>query len=463
MHNLLKRQLGRCFGPDVEIPPAWRALLDVVDAAYRQADEDRAMLERSLELTSQELVERYDQRQEDLARRERVEAQLQHSQKMDAMGRLAGGIAHDFNNLLTAIVGYADLVAATFEPHDPRARDVAEIKRVAERAGSLTRRLLDFSRRRVIEPKVIGLGELIVSMHAMLRRLIGANIELTTIAAERLWSVKADPAQLEHVLVNLAVNARDAMAAGGRLVIETSNVRLAADDPRRPDHCAPGEWVVVAVKDTGTGISREAQARLFEPFFTTKPPGQGTGLGLATCYGIVRQAGGFIAIESEPGRGTTAFVYLPRSGSGTAARPPEPEPAPERRSDGGAETVLVAEDDPTLRGMVGRVLRERGYTVLEAGDGDEALRIALRPDLGIDLLLTDVVMPGRGGRDLAMQVARVRPEALVLYTSGYLHDQHLEPGAAFLQKPFTAPALLRKVRETLDARRPRPGALQLAR
>jgi CheY-like chemotaxis protein len=369
---------------------------------------------------------------------------------MDAMGRLAGGIAHDFNNILTAIVGYADLLGASLDGADPRAADVEEIRRVAERAASLTRRLLDFSRRQVIEPRVVAPGELIAGMHGMLRRLIGENIDVSTGVVEALWAVKADPAQLEHVLVNLVVNARDAMPSGGALAIETANVTLSPDDPRRPAEAPPGDYAMISVRDTGVGFSEESKAHLFEPFFTTKPPGEGTGLGLATCYGIVRQSGGFIAIASERGRGTTASVFLPR----TDEAPQPAADAPGARDAGGTETVLVAEDDPTVRAMAVRVLRDRGYTPLEATDGDEALRVLLRHPGGVDLLLTDVVMPNRGGRDLARHVAELRPGVRILYVSGYLHDEELEAGAAFLQKPFSAAALVSKVRETLDAAPP---------
>jgi signal transduction histidine kinase len=367
----------------------------------------------------------------------RSEEQLRQAQKMEAVGRLAGGIAHDFNNLLTVITSYSDLVLEDLARDDPKRDDVDQIRKAAEGAAALTRQLLAFSRQQVLETKVLDLRATVASTEKLLQRLIGADVLLTTSLAPDLGAVKADPGQLEQIIINLAVNARDAMPGGGRLTIEAANVEHA---PGRP-----GRYVRLALSDTGLGMDEQTRARMFEPFFTTKETGKGTGLGLATVYGIVKQAGGFIEVDSEPGRGTSVKVYLPRvdQAVASAAAPAAAEP---RR---GTETVLVVEDAASVRLVTRQVLERYGYAVLEAPNGDAALRLAARHHGPIHLLVTDVVMPGLSGRQLAGQLAPLRPEMKVLYVSGYAGD--VEPGVAYLQKPFAPETLARRVRDLLDA------------
>jgi len=367
----------------------------------------------------------------------RSEEQLRQAQKMEAVGRLAGGIAHDFNNLLTVITSYGDLLLEDLAPDDSRRDDVDQIRKAAEGAAALTRQLLAFSRQQVLEPKVVDLRAILAGTEKLLRRLIGADVHLATSLAPDLGAVKADPGQLEQIIINLAVNARDAMPGGGRLTIEAANMVVEA---------RPGRYVMLAVSDTGIGMDEQTKARVFEPFFTTKESGKGTGLGLATVYGIVKQAGGFITVDSEPGRGTTFKVYLPRVDEPVAPAIARPAPAEPRR---GTETVLVAEDAPSVRLVTRQVLERYGYTVLEAPTGDIALRLAAKHHGPIHLLLTDVVMPGLSGRQLAGQLSLLRSEMKVLYVSGYADT--VEPGAAYLQKPFAPEALARRVRDVLDA------------
>ena len=367
----------------------------------------------------------------------RSEEQLRQAQKMEAVGRLAGGIAHDFNNLLTVITSYGDLLLEDLAPGDSRRDDVDQIRKAAEGAAALTRQLLAFSRQQVLEPKVVDLRAILAGTEKLLRRLIGADVHLAMPLAPDLGAVKADPGQLEQIIINLAVNARDAMPRGGRLTIEAANMVVEA---------RPGRYVMLAVSDTGIGMDEQTKARVFEPFFTTKETGKGTGLGLATVYGIVKQAGGFITVDSEPGRGTTFKVYLPRVDEPVAPAIARPAPAEPRR---GTETVLVAEDAPSVRLVTRQVLERYGYTVLEAPTGDIALRLAAKHHGPIHLLLTDVVMPGLSGRQLAGQLSLLRSEMKVLYVSGYADT--VEPGAAYLQKPFAPEALARRVRDVLDA------------
>jgi len=367
----------------------------------------------------------------------RSEEQLRQAQKMEAVGRLAGGIAHDFNNLLTVITSYGDLLLEDLAPDDSRRDDVDQIRKAAEGAAALTRQLLAFSRQQVLEPKVVDLRAVLAGTEKLLRRLIGADVHLAMPLAPDLGAVKADPGQLEQIIINLAVNARDAMPGGGRLTIEAANMVVEA---------RPGRYVMLAVSDTGIGMDEQTKARVFEPFFTTKETGKGTGLGLATVYGIVKQAGGFITVDSEPGRGTTFKVYLPRVDEPVAPAIARPAPAEPRR---GTETVLVAEDAPSVRLVTRQVLERYGYTVLEAPTGDIALRLAAKHHGPIHLLLTDVVMPGLSGRQLAGQLSLLRSEMKVLYVSGYADT--VEPGAAYLQKPFAPEALARRVRDVLDA------------
>jgi hypothetical protein len=393
----------------------------------------------------------------DATDRRNLEEQVILSQKMEAIGRLAGGVAHDFNNILTAIGGYTDLLLADLPEHDPRRHDVEEIYQAAQRAATLTQQLLAFSRRQVMQPKVVDLNALVADIEKMLRRLIGEDILFATVLHPRVGNVRADPGKLEQVIVNLAVNARDAMPDGGRLTIETRNVEL--DESYVADHpsVAPGPYVLIAVTDTGMGMDDETKARIFEPFFTTKARGKGTGLGLATVYGIVRQTGGHIWPYSEPGRGTTMRVYLPRVDS-----PADPVERPERvapESLRGAETILLVEDEEPVRSVTRQLLERNGYTVFEATDGPGALALVGEENGGVefDLLLTDVIMPGMSGRQLADQLKSRRPNLLVLFMSGYTDDavvRHgmLEPGLAYVEKPFRPPALLQKVRDLLDGR-----------
>ena len=389
----------------------------------------------------------------DVTERVQLEQQLRQAQKMEAVGRLAGGIAHDFNNILTAITGYADLLLEDLRPSDSRHQDVAEIRKAADRAAGLTRQLLAFSRQQVLQPSVIDVKTLVGDLEKMLGRLLGEDVELGTRLAPDTGRVKADAGQLEQVLMNLAVNARDAMPHGGKLTLETSNVDLS--EGYAADHypARPGSYVMIAVTDTGTGMSEETQAHMFEPFFTTKEKGKGTGLGLATVYGIIKQSGGFIWVYSELGHGTTFKIYLPRVGeSADLVKGPAPARA---RAAGGSETVLLAEDEAPVRAVARQVLERHGYTVLEAPSAEAALDIAARYSGAIHLLLTDVIMPGLSGRELATRLADLRPEARVIFMSGYTDDavtRHgvLEPGLAYLQKPFTPDALGQKVREVLD-------------
>jgi len=391
----------------------------------------------------------------DVTTQRTLEEQLRQSQKMEAVGQLAGGIAHDFNNLLTAILGSTQLLLHATPPDDPRHEDAVEIKNAGVRAAELTRQLLAFSRRQVLAPKVLGLNAVVAHMQKMLRRLLGEDIELAVTLAPDAGSVNADPGQLEQVLLNLAVNARDAMPTGGRLTIETTRVTLTVELAERRHRLPPGDYACLAVTDSGSGMDEATQAHLFEPFFTTKEVGRGTGLGLATVYGIVKQSGGYIWVYSEVRHGTTVKVYLPRvaiAEEDVAPLPAVAEPAAPR---GGSETVLLVEDAAPVRSLARRSLEASGYTVLDAADGAAALDLAARHGGGIDVLVTDVVMPGMSGRELAERLAPERPRMKVLYTSGYTDDAMvrqgvLTAGVAFLQKPFVPETLARKVREVLD-------------
>jgi two-component system cell cycle sensor histidine kinase/response regulator CckA len=389
----------------------------------------------------------------DVTDRKNAEDQLRQAQKMEAIGQLAGGVAHDFNNLLGVITGYGGLLARHLPPGDQAGKYVAAIQQAADRAASLTRQLLAFSRKQIVQPKVVDLNEVTAEMEKLIARLIGEDIDLVKVRHPDSAFVLADPSQLEQIVLNLAVNARDAMPRGGSLTVETAVVDL--DDAYAVSHrgTRPGRYVMLAVSDTGVGMDEETQARIFEPFFTTKELGKGTGLGLSTVYGIVRQCGGCIWVYSEPGRGTTFKVYLPRVEEGAErAGPPVAQAALPR----GSETILLVEDEEMLRGLVEESLTTSGYNVLVARHGAEALGIAERHEGTIQLLLTDTVMPGMGGRELAQQLVEARPGLEVLYMSGYTDDAVVRHGVlaaevAFLQKPFTPDALARKVREVLDA------------
>ena len=416
---------------------------------FRRAQEIQEANRRLRELQA-DLEERVRARTADL---ERANEQLRHAQKMEAIGRLAGGVAHDFNNLLTAIMGYAQLMTMRLRPEDPALRDTEEILRASERAAMLTRQLLAFSRREVLQPKVLDLNVIIADMGKMLRRLLGEGIGLTVAPGDGLWAVTADPGHLEQVVMNLAVNARDAMAEGGRLTIETSNIELG--EVYAGDHVGvePGAYVLLEVSDTGSGMSDETKARIFEPFFTTKGPAQGTGLGLSTVYGIVQQWGGAIQVYSDEGWGTTFKVYLPRT-HGSA------EPSTRSMNPGevprGSETVLLAEDQDAVAAVVRATLHLCGYQVLEAHNGAEAVTVLEQHDRPIHLLITDVVMPLMGGPELAARARDLRPDLKLLFMSGYSERAFTshglaDLGAAFLQKPFMPEALARKVREILDA------------
>jgi PAS domain S-box-containing protein len=389
----------------------------------------------------------------DVTERRRLEDQLRQAQKMEAVGRLAGGVAHDFNNLLTAILGYCNLMLDEIPAEDPLRQDLEEIRQAGDRAAALTRQLLAFSRRQMLQPQIIDLNTLVRQMEKMLRRLIGEDIELVTPLGPDLTQVKVDPASIEQVLVNLAVNARDAMPLGGRLTIETAMVDL--DDAYAETHVTviPGRYVMLAVSDTGQGMDAATRARIFEPFFTTKEQGKGIGLGLATVYGIVKQSGGYIWVYSEPGHGTVFKVYLPPSDVAASALRPV-EPASESEKHRGWETVLLVEDEDAVRALAREVLRRQGYVVLEARHGLDALRVAERHQDPIHLLVTDVVMPHMSGRDLARRLADARPNMKLLFISGYTDHavvhRDLTPGSAFLQKPFTPENFAQKVRSVLD-------------
>ncbi len=392
----------------------------------------------------------------DITERKRLQEQFYQSQKMEAVGRLAGGVAHDFNNLLTAIIGYSDIVLEKLPVESDNRRAIQEIKKAGERAALLTRQLLAFSRQQVLSPQLLDLNQVVFEMGRLLRRLIGDDIELVTIPASPLGRVKADPTQLEQVLMNLAVNARDAMPHGGRLIIETSNIQVEDNFAIDPVKVTPGPYTLLTVSDTGFGMDAATRARAFDPFFTTKEKGKGTGLGLATVYGIVKQSGGYIWVYSEPGQGTTFKIYLPRVDEiPEPARVPEVQGTPRH----GTETVLLVEDNPSVRQLTSRLLRAKGYVVLEAKSGKEALALAEKHPGTIGLLLTDVVMPHLSGQDLAKQMTGKHSEIRVLFMSGYAGTSpgdliSLDPDAAFIQKPFNADQLARRVREVLDGVQP---------
>jgi two-component system, cell cycle sensor histidine kinase and response regulator CckA len=388
-----------------------------------------------------------------VTRERQLEQELERARRLELIGRLASGVAHDFNNLLTAIRGYAELVMYTLERDDARWSDADEIVKATDRAAALTRQLLTFSRRRVLRPQVLALDELLGGTERILRRLIGEDVDLRFACEAGLGHVRADAGQIEQVLVNLAVNARDAMPSGGQLRIELGNVEL---DAQRVAHAgvSPGAYVCLMVSDTGCGMSPDTASHIFEPFFTTKEEGRGTGLGLATAYGIVQQSGGTIEVESQPDEGTVFRIYLP------CVADEEPEtlaPQAVQVTSGGAETILLAEDDHNVRTLVATVLRQRGYVVLEAANGERAIELVGTCTTPIHLVLTDVVMPGMSGRMLFERVSALRPDTRVLFMSGYSDDTMLRHGvltvgAQFIQKPFSMNALAAKVREALGTK-----------
>jgi PAS domain S-box-containing protein len=388
---------------------------------------------------------------EDITERRSLERQLLQAQKMEAIGRLAGGIAHDFNNLLSVILGHSDILEQQVGGNGRLRKSVEATRNAAERAAALTMQLLAFSRKQVIEPTVIDLNKSVVEIQKMLHRVIGEDIELAIRLQPDLGHVKADPGQLSQVLMNLAVNSRDAMPNGGKLAIETANVELDDTYVRQHLGARPGSFVMLAVSDTGTGMDSDTLSHIFEPFFTTKDPGKGTGLGLSMVYGIIKQNNGYVMPYSEPGRGTTFKIYFPR----TAESLPMPHKA-EKEIPGGSETILVVEDEPALRELTCVLLQEAGYTVLDSSGVENAIAIAKDSHRAIDLLLTDIVMPRLDGRELANQLVALRPNLRILYMSGYtddviVHRGLLKQATVLVQKPFTKATLLRKVRETLDS------------
>jgi signal transduction histidine kinase/CheY-like chemotaxis protein len=426
---------------------------DDVEATWKRKDGGLLTVALSVRAvrTGAGRVEYYETFVRDVTDQRRLQQQLLQSQKMEAVGRLAGGIAHDFNNLLTVITSYSTLLLDDLDKDDPKRDDLEQVQKAADGAAALTRQLLTFSRQQVVEPRVISLNAVVENFQKILRRVIGEDVELATKLAPDVGLVLADIGHIEQTLMNLAVNARDAMPTGGTLTIETANVEHDPDYAHEREAAGVRWFVMLAVSDTGCGMDEATQARIFEPFFTTKEPGKGTGLGLATVYGIVKQAGGFIWVHSEPGHGTTFKVYLPQVGApaeGVTA-------APSVRVLRGTETVLLVEDTAAVRAVTKQVLERQGYTVLEAPNGEAALRLVQQHHGRIDLLLTDVVMPGLSGRQLAEQLARARPDMKVLYASGYTDDsvvRHgiLEARNAYLQKPFEPESLARKVRDVLD-------------
>ena len=552
LHSLLKRQIKRYYGNLVACPKNLEDFLDAVNEAYRQADDDRGMLERSLELNSQELltansemravfqafpdlyfrldaagtilevkaetetdmhspssqllgkrfqdipeksaaegfaraIDRLHQTRSlvsieysltlagavkhfearlvplletqilvivrNISDARRLQDQLRQAQKMEAVGQLAGGVAHDFNNLLTVISGHCGLLAEQMKTGRPSPESLEEVQKAAERASQLTRQLLAFSRKQVLQPKVLDLNDVVAGMEKMARRLIGEDVELRTVLKKPLGRITADPGQMEQVILNLVVNARDAMPRGGRILIETDNVTLDQKSVVKRRELEPGEYVMLAITDNGIGMTEGVKAHLFEPFFTTKGPGKGTGLGLATCFGIVRQSGGDIRVYSEPDRGTTFKIYLPRTGqSATTETPPAESAAPRK----GTETLLLIEDDVAVRRLTASVLRHCGYIVHEAGDGVEALQL-ISGEHGprFDLIVSDVTMPRMGGKELFENIRIKLPELKVLFISGYTNDAltdlgTLGPGIAFLEKPFSPKQLAQRVRAVLD-------------
>ncbi|HYU10073.1 MAG TPA: response regulator [Gemmatimonadales bacterium] len=426
---------------------------DELEATWKKKDGTRIRVQLSVRASrdTDGRVAFYEAFVRDITTQRQLEAQLAQAQKMEAIGRLAGGVAHDFNNLLTVILSYSDLLLEDLPKGSATGEDIGQIRKAAQGASELTRQLLAFSRQQVLQPKVVDLNAAVSGIERLLGRVLREDIQLRCTLAADAGTVRVDPGQLEQVLMNLAVNARDAMPQGGQLTIETANVDLDEAYMRAHPVAAPGSYVMLAVTDTGMGMDAATQARIFEPFFTTKDVGKGTGLGLATVQGIVQQSGGFIWVYSEPSHGTCFKVYLPRVDEpvSTAANVPI-------ESTRGTETVLVVEDVAAVRAVSRKMLERYGYRVLDAGDGDVAVRVADESGEHIHLLLTDVVMPNVNGRDLAALFAKTRPTTKVLFMSGYTDDaivRHgiLQEGIAYLQKPFTPESLARKVRAVLDA------------
>jgi PAS domain S-box-containing protein len=389
----------------------------------------------------------------DINEKKKLEQQLRKAQKMEAIGQLAGGIAHDFNNHLSVIIGFSEVLLNRATDDDKMRGQCEQIKKAGERAASLTRQLLAFSRQQVLTPKVLDLNHVVTETEKMLARLIGEHIELSTKLDSSLGSVKADPGQIEQIIINLAVNARDAMPEGGKLIIETANVELDEEYVLQHQPCVAGRYVLLTISDTGTGMDEQTIAHMFEPFFTTKEVGKGTGLGLSTVYGVVKQSGGYVWVDSEIGRGSTFKIYLPRVDDLVQQRPSK---SSAREPLSGTETVLLVEDEESVRKLTCTFLDDEGYKVIEANSGAHALELAANAAVPIHILLTDIVMPGMNGHSLAQRMLALRPEMKILYVSGYAggfepHSQILEDGTIVVSKPFSRKALLGKLREVLDS------------
>ena len=389
----------------------------------------------------------------DITARKQLEEQLYRSQKLEAIGRLSGGVAHDFNNLLGLIIGYGEALQQRIPPEDPYREAVDEIQNAGKRAAALTQQLLAFSRKQVLEPRILNLDAIILDIEKMLRRLVGEDIEMQLLLAPDIGSVKADRSQIEQVVLNLVVNARDAMPDGGKLTIETANRELDRTAVLRHPYVIPGPYALLKVTDTGCGMDAELQSHIFEPFFTTKEKGKGTGLGLATAYGVIKQSGGYIWVDSEVGKGTAFRIYLPRVNA-VAETLPEAKPAVRVAPEG--RTILVVEDEPSLLKLTKKTLSQAGHKVFEAGDASQALEVSRKTEGAIDLLLTDVIMPGMSGKKLADVLSAARPGMGVLYMSGYTDGEiatHgiLEEGTTILRKPFTRDELMRRVEDALTA------------
>ena len=432
------------------------ARLGGLNRALSSENRQRQHAEQALQAANDQLEARIEARTQELRD---TQGQLLQTQKMEAIGALAGGIAHDFNNLLTVILGYTELLLRTVPKVDPAWNRIEHVHAAGQRASALTRQLLAFSRKQVLKPEILDVNEVTGRMDDMLRRLIGENIDLHTELRPGLHPVKFDPGQIEQIIMNLVVNARDAMPNGGQLTIETANVDLDHEYARTHVDATPGPHVMIAITDSGIGMDAETQRRIFEPFFTTKELGKGTGLGLSTVYGIVKQSGGNIWVYSESGRGSTFKVYLPRADEARPAAGPRAEGPVDL---GGTETILVVEDEDPVRTFIREVLEGAGYTVLDAADADRAVKIFGDNGRRIDLLLTDVVLPGGSGRALVDTLSARRRDLKVVFMSGYTDDaivRHgvLDPGTMFLEKPITAQRLLGKIREAFPAGDGGPG------
>jgi signal transduction histidine kinase/CheY-like chemotaxis protein len=467
---LTSRLEGRITRPILSLVETVKAVSDRKDYAIRASgggpDETGLLIDgfnemlgqiqardAQLETARQNLEKRVEERTRQLRIKE---AELLQSQKMEAIGRLAGGVAHDFNNMLTAILGFSD-ISLQDDSLDERTRvHLEEIRKAGKRAKALTAQLLAFSRRQVLQPEVLDLNALLVDMRGMLQRLVGQNIRLEAELDPQIGCVRADPIQMQQVVMNLVLNARDAMPGGGEMILRTAQVLVQAPLSWRDETVPPGSYSTLSAVDTGPGLPPEALEHLFEPFFTTKPRGQGTGLGLSTVYGIVKQSNGFVLVESAPGRGTTFTIYLPTASG--APKPPPPEGTEERPAIGPG-TALLAEDEPVVRRLAGELLRRQGFRVVEAADGEEALKAFEPSPHDFSIVVTDVMMPVLGGRELAERLRRVRPSLPILFMSGYTDDTAVRNGVMdqqvfFLQKPFSPARFMAKVRETMEARSP---------